>query len=311
MDTATRAFIFAALVYLALGGLLGLGMAVVPGAPDHLSFTHVHLLLGGFMAMMVFGVGYFILPRFAGTALRWPRLVGVHFWMANLSLLAMAIARPLDAAFDHPAWGGLFHTGALVQAVTFLLFAANLGLTLLAKKPAAAVVQAPSRPAADAKGAGSLPAEPRPAPARAALGPETAVADIVDRKEGARELLVEAGLTPLQNPGHLEMVRKVGVSLGHACTRHGIPLEPLLERLNGLPDRAGADPGEGLTPDDVIGRVVERYPAAREVLQRRFGEGCFTCPGFNSETLAQGAMMHGVPVEELIAELESVRRRDG
>jgi len=308
MDQATRAFIVASLVYLALGGLLGLSMAVVPDAPGYLHFSHVHLLLGGFMAMMVFGVGYFILPRFAGAALRWPRLVGVHFWLANLSLVAMAVARPLDVTLDHPAWGGLFHTGALVQAVTFLMFASNLGLTLLAKKPAPAVEEAPSVPATGGKGEAALPVVPRSAPPRPALGPETAVAEIVDRKEGARELLVEAGLKPLQDPEHLAMVRKVGVSIGHACSQHGIALEPLLARLGALPDRGGADPGGPLTPDDFIGRVVERYPATRDVLQRRFGDGCFTCPGFNTETLAQGAMMHGVAVEKLIAELEAARR---
>ena len=60
MDRYTRLFILASLVYLSVGGILGLTMAMVPTLAAHVLFPHVHLLLGGFMAMMVFGVGYFI-----------------------------------------------------------------------------------------------------------------------------------------------------------------------------------------------------------------------------------------------------------
>ena len=60
------------------------------------------------------------------------------------------------------------------------------------------------------------------APSAGSLGPDTPVGEIVDRKEGAREVLIEAGLTPLQDPAHLEMVRRAGIPLGHACNRHGI-----------------------------------------------------------------------------------------
>jgi hybrid cluster-associated redox disulfide protein len=139
----------------------------------------------------------------------------------------------------------------------------------------------------------------------APLGPDTPVGAIVDGKDGALEILVEAGLKPLQDPQHLAMVRQAGVTLGHACSRHGIALDRILARLRELPDRPAVERAR-LTADDVIGTLVERYPATREVFRQRFGEGCFTCPGFATETLAQGALMHGVEVQELIAELEGV-----
>jgi hybrid cluster-associated redox disulfide protein len=336
MDRYTRLFILASLVYLSAGGILGLSMAIVPGVAAHVLFSHVHLLLGGFMAMMVFGVGYFILPRFAARTLQWPGLVAVHFWLANLSLLAMVVAYPIEGPGAAPVWTTLLHVGAAAQAVSFLMFSLNLGLTLLIpSKTAGAEHRAPVGAAApertqsgslptagQAAGAcapapaksGSLPVvgqsagAPSPAPVRAVLGPDTPIAEVVERKEGAVEVLVQSGLRPLADPAHLEMVKQRGLPVGYACRAHGIPVDELLARLEALPDRAAPASGAAgrttFTAEQVIGAMVSAYPATREVLQRRFGEGCFTCPGFATETLAQGAMMHGVDVNDLLAELE-------
>jgi hybrid cluster-associated redox disulfide protein len=304
MDRTTRAFVFASLVYLVAGAVLGTLMAVIPQMRVGLLFTHVHLLLAGFMAMMIFGVGYFILPRFVGRGLQWPSMVPAHFWLANVSLIGLAVARPMQALTGSGAWGGIVHLAAVVQLLSLCLFAANLGVTLLASsKPAAAAASPPERPRAEGAPALRM-AGAQAAPSCATLGAETPVGEIVDRKEGAQAVLVEAGLTPLRDPAHLEMVRRAGIPLAQACTRHGIPLDELLERLRALPDRATSSAGGTITPDHVIGELVRRHPATREVLRTRFGDGCFTCPGFETETLAQGAMMHGVDVGELIADLE-------
>jgi hybrid cluster-associated redox disulfide protein len=266
----------------------------------HLLFSHVHLLLGGFMAMMVFGVGYFILPRFAARNLRWPSLVAIHFWMANLSLVAMVISRPTALALSAPAWMGVFHLAAVIQGVSLFRFVVNLGWTLVGPPRRSESTQ----PIA-ANGSEGLRVVGPGATARGSLGPNTPVGEIVDRKQGALEILVAAGLRPLEDPQHLDMVRRAGVPLAHACSKHGIDLDEVLARVRELPDRAHTG-GPRLTADDVIGTVVERHPATREVFRERFGEGCFTCPGFPTETLAQGALMHGVDVQELIAELERV-----
>jgi hybrid cluster-associated redox disulfide protein len=206
-----------------------------------------------------------------------------------------------------------------VQALAALLFTVNLGWTLLAPKPAAvpkpeaAAARGPATAPATATAAGlaRLPAASPAGASAAALGPDSPVGQWVDRKDGALELLVRAGLHPLQDPQHLEMVRRAGIPLSHACNKHGISLASLVERLQALPDRGAGLAGAVLTPDDVIGEMVRRYPPTREVLRRRFGEGCFTCPGFETETLAQGAMMHGVDVDELVDELNVVASADG
>jgi len=293
MDRPTRWFILASLFYLVAGAVMGLLLVLAPDRMGDVLFTHVHLLLAGFMAMMVFGVGYFILPRFAASNLRWPGMVEVHFWLANVSLVAMAISRPMESAGGADAWGTIFRLGALVQFVSVFMFAANLGLTLMAK-PKPAESAAPGLPMA-----GKAAAPP------AAFGPDTPVATFVDRKEGALEMLVAAGLKPVQDPAHLEMVRRAGIPLSTACAKHGLDLNDLLPRLRALPDRQADPTAVAITPDHVIGQMVRNHPATRKILQMQFGEGCFTCPGFETETLAQGAMMHGINVDDLIADLQN------
>jgi hypothetical protein len=121
MDRSVKAFIVASLVWLVLGALFGTLLSFGPGA-NYLSFrfAHMHLLLLGFMAMMVYGVGYFILPRFNGTTLRWPRLVPLHFWIANGGLVGLVFA---DIAY-RPLFASVSFAG-------MLLFAVHLIVTLL------------------------------------------------------------------------------------------------------------------------------------------------------------------------------------
>jgi hybrid cluster-associated redox disulfide protein len=310
MDRITRSFILASLIYLAAGAVIGMLMSMSPQFLGRVLFSHVHLLLGGFMAMMIYGVGYFILPRFASSSIRWPSMVAVHFWMANLSLLGMVVSRPLAVTLDSPGWMGIFHLSVTVQTLSIFIFVANLGLTLMAKpKPAVSVATPAGAPPAQEAGSSSLQmADPKPTRATT-LGAASKVGDFVDAKQGAVELLVEAGLTPLQDPEHLAMVRRVGIPLAHACKKHGIAFEELLPRLMALPDLPATADSVQLTSEQLIGAMVEQFPATKEVLRRRFGEGCFTCPGFATETLSQGAMMHGVDMQELLAELEQTIRQ--
>jgi hypothetical protein len=203
MERETRAFILASLAWLFLGACLGVAMTLGWGDLALLRFAHLHLLLLGFMAMMVYGVGYFILPRFNGVTLRWPRLVPLHFWVANLGLLGLVFAtaefRPLFA---------------LLSLLGAGLFAANMGATLL-----------------------SAPApEQRPA-AKAVAAP------------------------------------------------------------------AAAGTSTGLRGDEVIGELLARHPQLEEVFRLFFGDGCFTCPGQATETVAQAARMHNIEPELLLEEL--------
>ncbi len=91
MSPLIRYFTIASLVYLAIGTFLGLIMSVYPPSINYLLLAHVHLLLLGFIAMMIYSVGYHVLPRFSGFNLYSNFLVTVQFYMTNIGLIGMAL----------------------------------------------------------------------------------------------------------------------------------------------------------------------------------------------------------------------------
>ena len=85
-----RAFVKAGLLWLTGGVTLGLAMAI---RPEWIVYrpAHVHMNLLGFVAMIIFGVGYQILPRMMGYGLHSPTLAVIHWWLANVGLALMVI----------------------------------------------------------------------------------------------------------------------------------------------------------------------------------------------------------------------------
>src|SRR5512134_2099315 len=120
MDRYTKGFVVASLAYFFLAAVLGILVGSADAAP-WVRFAHVHFMLLGFMSMMIYGVGYFILPRFNGRTLRWPSWVPVHFYAANIGLIGMVAAYP-----GRPSAGFV-----LFSVVSAAMFAVNLGATML------------------------------------------------------------------------------------------------------------------------------------------------------------------------------------
>lgn len=58
-----------------------------------------------------------------------------------------------------------------------------------------------------------------------------------------------------------------------------------------------------VTKDSIIGTILKEHPRGKEVIQKYFGGGCFTCPGINVESISFGAMMHNIDPEQIIKEL--------
>jgi hybrid cluster-associated redox disulfide protein len=58
--------------------------------------------------------------------------------------------------------------------------------------------------------------------------------------------------------------------------------------------------------DMIIGEVISMHPGAEKVIEKYFGQGCFTCPGIRMESIAFGAMMHGIDPEAIIKELNEL-----
>lgn len=88
MEWFVKAFIRASLFWFGVGTALGLAMALRPSWVVYRP-AHAHLNVVGFLTMLVFGVGYQLLPRLFGGAVYSRRAAGVHFYLANVGLAAL------------------------------------------------------------------------------------------------------------------------------------------------------------------------------------------------------------------------------
>ena len=64
------------------------------------------------------------------------------------------------------------------------------------------------------------------------INPQTRIGELLTRWPESVEILVRAGLTPLADAGHRELVKDLPVTLEMACVNHGLDLEDLLKRLS-------------------------------------------------------------------------------
>ena len=139
MDWFVRAFLRSALFWLGLGVTLGVAMAIEPAWIIYRP-AHLHLNLLGFVTMMIYGVAYHVIPRFAAHPLHWPGLARTHWWISNAGLALLVagfICRPHAAAHATSALAA----GGLLSALGAYAFIYNiwrtLGGTVLGGKPAA------------------------------------------------------------------------------------------------------------------------------------------------------------------------------
>ena len=130
MDKYAKAFVKASLIYFGVGTILGLLIVLVPDTRFTLTRVHVHILLLGFMAMMIYGVGYHILPRFMGRPVYSHRLGNIQVWFANITLVGLSTSWILEAS-----QGGIWHSLALLfglgQVISVFLFIINLWKSMI------------------------------------------------------------------------------------------------------------------------------------------------------------------------------------
>ncbi len=55
-----------------------------------------------------------------------------------------------------------------------------------------------------------------------------------------------------------------------------------------------------------IGDVIKAHSGAEKIIEKYFGNGCFTCPGINMESITFGSTMHGVDPEAIVKELNEL-----
>lgn len=133
MDRFVKNFIIMSIVYLALASILGLMMLGHPSLM-YMKFIHSHLNMLGWVSMMIFGVGYHILPRFTGRPLIYPKLGELHFWLANISLVGMLLFYLLgNIKPEVSLLRNILTIFGLIQAISIFLFFYNMLATMLTK----------------------------------------------------------------------------------------------------------------------------------------------------------------------------------
>jgi len=310
MDRYTKAFVVAALVYFFLAAALGAWMGSATPA-GWVRFAHVHFNLLGFMSMMIYGVGYFILPRFNGRTLRWPSWVPLHFYAANVGLIGMVATAP-----ERPSTGFALFAG--LSVVSAAMFVVNLGVTML-------VAPAEVEEEEEEEISSHPQAPPAPSPPQVDIHPDMRVGEILTRWPRTVDVFVANGFASLGNPEHREQVKQIPITLRMACQRHNVDLEPMVALLvsaaGGTPRppspatdiRAGTTGGTGrreklsrgepIRAENILGDILSAYPETEKVFRKYYGDGCFSCPGQATESVKQSAMMHNVNEKQILSDL--------
>ena len=128
MSKITVWFIKCAMVYFLLAIVLGLYMAVSGTTYPYMPI-HAHFNLLGWMSMMIYGVGYHILPRFSGRPIYSERIAEWQFWLAHIGLIGMAIGWAVKS------WYGGSNTliiFSIVAATAAFIFVVNMFKTIKA-----------------------------------------------------------------------------------------------------------------------------------------------------------------------------------
>lgn len=128
MEGFVRQFIRSSLIWLGVGVVMGLWLALEPMAVVYRP-AHMHANLLGFVSMMIFGVAYHVLPRFSGSPLRSRRAARVHLIVANAGLALMVSGWLLRVQLPSLYMIAL-GAGAVLSAAGAFLFIGNIWLTL-------------------------------------------------------------------------------------------------------------------------------------------------------------------------------------
>ena len=119
--------------YFVAGALIGVAMLLWPDESIYYISVHAHLNLLGFMSMMIYGVGYHILPKFSGRHIYSTRIMHIQFWAANAGLVGMAVSWPLIMRGTAPSLShDLLVVAGLLSVLSIVLFAVNILKTVKA-----------------------------------------------------------------------------------------------------------------------------------------------------------------------------------
>lgn len=128
----TRRYIKTSFIFLlaglALGGHILVSEFLLGAFPSRLFVTaHVHLLLVGFMLMLVMGVATWMFPRPPKDGTRYrPELAEAVYWIMAASTTLRTAAELMAASYSGPTLRIAIALGGLGQLVGSVLFIANI-----------------------------------------------------------------------------------------------------------------------------------------------------------------------------------------
>lgn len=114
------------LLYFVAGSAFGFAMVLWPSEAGYFTAVHVHLNLLGFMSMMIYGVGYHILPKFSGRHVYSPGIMKIQFWLGNAGLIGMAAVWPFTVSGEGGLYGGMLMLASVITFISVFLFAVNI-----------------------------------------------------------------------------------------------------------------------------------------------------------------------------------------
>ncbi|HET8713591.1 MAG TPA: hypothetical protein VFM23_07905 [Gemmatimonadales bacterium] len=122
MPPLARWYIKSAMIYLIAGLLVG----AIPPALAIAGPTYVHLLVVGWITQMIFGVAYWMFPKYSAEAPRGGNAVAIAtFILLNVGLVLRVVAEPLRAMHPESLPGWLLVVAGIAQAAAALGFALN------------------------------------------------------------------------------------------------------------------------------------------------------------------------------------------
>lgn len=136
MDRFVKNFIWLSIFYLAAASVLGV-MMMASTRFMALRFVHSHLMLLGWVSMMIYGVGYHILPKFAGRFIRHRRMAEIQFWSANIGLVGMLLSYGMLQYAETDSLRTATVAFGIVEAFSIFLFFYNMTVTVFGREPAA------------------------------------------------------------------------------------------------------------------------------------------------------------------------------
>lgn len=205
-----------------------------------------HALALGFVTQMIFGVGSRALPAFAGKKLYSVRMVTIAWALVNIATL-QRVGHALfpwgDATFrfDHIAVAGA------IGLIALTIFAYNIMRT----------IRPPGRRSTVRKEDVQMRQRTQASQRSSEVSAGSIVADVIREVPGSLETLISYGFKPLADP---ELRARVAssVTLGMACSMHGVDIDALIGDLSAL-QRGGAVTQRVTPRQKIINALRECY----------------------------------------------------